>query len=90
MEIEHLRQEIDRIDDELVELLNRRAVFAKQIGEIKIRNGWEIQDPNREGLVLERIVRGNGGPLGPGDLRSIFTQIMIACRHLQQPSQELA
>ncbi len=49
-----LRTEIDRIDRELVGLLNRRAEIAAQIGQVKERDGTEVWSPAREDEVVAR------------------------------------
>ena len=42
MELEHLRQQIDRIDDELVALFVRRMEIAAQIADYKKQNGLPV------------------------------------------------
>ncbi|MBO4716259.1 MAG: chorismate mutase, partial [Verrucomicrobia bacterium] len=49
------RKEINRLDAEIVQLLNERISHALGIGEIKIRNGQEIYAPHRERDVFERV-----------------------------------
>src|SRR5574341_2022871 len=57
------RQDIDRIDAELVALLNRRAECALAIGRIKRRERLPVRVPEREQHVLARVAALNGGPL---------------------------
>ncbi len=56
-EIEDLRREIDRIDEELIELIRRRLEVAARIGEAKRRKGSPIRDLAREAEVEERWAR---------------------------------
>src|SRR5213076_2245610 len=58
-----LRQQIDRIDDQLLRLLSRRAELELAIAEQKVRSNSEVYAPAREKGVLERLARGNRGPL---------------------------
>src|SRR5437867_11095784 len=58
-----LRQQIDRIDDQLLRLLSRRAELALAIAEQKARSNSEVYAPAREKGVLERLARANRGPL---------------------------
>jgi chorismate mutase/prephenate dehydratase len=58
-----LRAQIDRIDRELVGLMNARAEVARQIGHIKKSSGQETYDPSREEMVLERVTATTQGPL---------------------------
>jgi chorismate mutase/prephenate dehydratase len=88
MELDILRQEIDRIDKEIVNLLNQRASVASQIGALKARQGRTIHDPERELSVIENACGRNHGPLNNTDIKEIYSQIIIACRRLQNPTQE--
>ena len=58
-----IRRRIDRIDDQLLRLLNRRARLVLAVGEHKQRERAEVYVPDREHAVLSRLARGNGGPL---------------------------
>jgi chorismate mutase/prephenate dehydratase len=80
-----LRGEIDRIDKELVTLLNRRAEIALQIGQVKQKQGLEIWSPAREDEVLTRALSASQGPLPPETLRLIFRELMSGSRALQRP-----
>jgi chorismate mutase len=64
MSLDELRNRIDEIDNQLVELLNERARVVVQIGEQKSRTGGQIYAPDREKRVLESIVKSNKGLFG--------------------------
>ena len=83
-EIERLRKEIDEIDREIVNLLARRAKAAQAIGRIKNDSNMPIYAPARERAVLDNIVAQNEGPLPASSLKSIFREIISACRALEQ------
>ena len=72
--LEH-RKAIDRIDRQLVRLLNERVRHAREIGALKKQHGEEIYAPHRERAVLERICRLNPGPLPEENLRAIYREI---------------
>ena len=80
-DIEKLRREIDRIDDELSKLLNQRAGLAQRIGALK--GGTAAYRPERETAILRRISR-NAGVLGAERIAAIFREIISACRGLEQ------
>lgn len=86
-ELSVVRTEIDRLDAELLELLNRRAKCAQQVGEIKARHGEAgfIYRPEREAQVLRRIQQINPGPLSNDSLTYFFRELMSACLSLEQP-----
>lgn len=54
--IEHLRHEIDEIDEELLNLLGRRMNLADDIGRYKKRNNIAILQSDRWAEILERAV----------------------------------
>lgn len=84
MNLEQLRCEIDRIDEELVRLLNERARHAVQIGKEKQKHGSPVRNPDREDQVLERAATLNSGPLARSTIKSIFRTIISACTNLQK------
>ncbi len=59
------RAKIDRIDQELIKLMNQRAGVAHEIGQLKTDAGITAYCPAREEEVLARIVDLNKGPLDP-------------------------
>src|SRR6185436_19913508 len=61
--LEALRAQIDRIDEQLVNLLNERAKIVVEIGKLKQLSNAPIYAPDREKAVLEKIWRLNKGPL---------------------------
>ena len=75
-----LRAQIDALDDRLVKLLSARARLAQRIGRVKAGGAYR---PEREAQVLRRIIRANRGPLGDAALARLFTEIMSACRALE-------
>src|SRR4051794_31058013 len=79
----NLRGEIDRIDKELVSILNRRAEIALQIGKVKHQQGLEIWSAAREEEVIARALGASRGPLPPETLRLIFRELMSGSRSLQ-------
>jgi chorismate mutase/prephenate dehydratase len=75
-----LRARIDALDHRLVKLLSARARLAQRIGRMKTGGAYR---PEREAQILRRIVRANRGPLGDVALARLFTEIMSACRALE-------
>ena len=84
MNLELLRSEIDKLDLEVLHLLNKRAHLAAQIGEIKNELNMSIINVKREREILDNIVANNAGPLSGQDVRNIYTEIIRACRDLQK------
>lgn len=80
----NLREKIDRIDMDILELLNKRAEIAKCIGEIKKRTGGEVYVPAREAEIYENLKKVNKGPLKYEAVMNIFREIISACREHQE------
>ncbi len=79
-----LRDQIDAIDAQLLDLLNRRARVAQEVGHVKNKVDAPIFRPEREAQVLRGIAERNPGPLGDAELQTIFREIMSACRSLEK------
>ena len=84
---EHLdgyRRRIDRLDEELVRLLNERAACANEIGRLKDQAGMEVYQPGRERTVLEHVRRVNAGPLADVAMIRLFERIIDESRRLER------
>ncbi|QGY38829.1 prephenate dehydratase [Pseudodesulfovibrio cashew] len=82
-----LRENIDAIDDQIVELLNKRAEQSLGVGRYKAAKGEAIYKPFREQEVLNKIADSSPGPLPDKHLRTIYREIMSSSRHLQRPER---
>jgi len=84
MNIEDWRRQIDELDDKLVELLNRRARAAHEIGRLKHDTDLPIYEPDRERSVIAHVQEVNKGPLHNLDLAQIYERIMDVMRKIQK------
>ncbi|MFQ5691546.1 MAG: chorismate mutase [Nitrospinota bacterium] len=84
MEIGEFRRQIDELDDQILELLNRRASLALRIGEAKRKSGQPIRVPDRESQVLERLSSRQTGPLSAEAVVRIFSRIIEESRGLEE------
>ncbi len=82
--IEKAREEIDRIDGEIVRLLSERAENVRHIGDAKRSLGEPIYQPDREEKVFERVMGANPGPLDDGAIRRLFERIVDEARRLER------
>ncbi len=82
-----LRQRIDGIDDQLLELVSERARLAEQVARAKAQRGeaLKVYRPEREAEILRRLTEQNRGPLTDEQVTVLFREVMSACRALQQP-----
>ena len=75
-ELSRVRNEIDRIDEEIIRLLKSRYELAKQLGRIKKTRSISIRDSQREQVILrdvQNMASANGLPWGP--IRQVFLQV---------------
>ena len=87
LSLESLRDEIDRIDEVIVRLLDRRARCAFAIGRIKSERGLPIYEPKREAAVIARVKELNimlGGPLDEHAIARLYERIMDEARRIQR------
>jgi chorismate mutase/prephenate dehydratase len=83
MNLDDLRKQIDRLDGEIVRLLNERINVVLSIGEEKKKEGAEIYVPARERAVFDKIKRLNEGPLPEESAHAIYREIMSAALALE-------
>jgi chorismate mutase/prephenate dehydratase len=83
--LDRYREEVDRIDKQILSLLSRRQGLAALIGELKGVLGINIFNPAREEEVLRRLVSNRQKDLTPEVVRHIFSEIISAARSVQQP-----
>jgi chorismate mutase/prephenate dehydratase len=85
LDLEKYRLEIDRIDRELLDLLNQRFVVARNIGEVKTQAGLNLFDPGREMALLTKLKKLNPGEVSDDALEFIYREIMSASLASQAP-----
>lgn len=79
-----LRNEIDKIDQQILELINLRAKVAQEVGEVKKKHNLPIFVPSREKEIFDRLERVNPGPLSNEVIKHIFKEIISACRSIEE------
>jgi chorismate mutase/prephenate dehydratase len=84
-----VRDTIDSIDNQILELLKQRLHCAKEIGRLKDGEKRAKWDPLRERQIYDRLLRDNGNIFPADALKSIFHEIITTCR-LSQKKAEVA
>lgn len=87
--LDQLREQIDQVDSNLVEMISRRASLAAEVAEVKQAQGEDVlfYRPEREAQVLRRVMELNQGPLSNEELARLFREVMSACLALEQPTR---
>jgi chorismate mutase len=75
-----LRDEINRLNEEILEKIRERVRVALRIGEVKKRHGMPVVDRAREEAVLNHVksLAADRG-LDPEDVRRVFREIIDLC-----------
>jgi len=87
MTLEELRVEIDKIDDTLLELYNKRMEFVHKVGELKNSTGAPIYRPEREQAILNRLKAKNRGKLTNKAIDALFLEMFAVARNLELPER---
>ena len=86
-----LRDQIDVIDEQLLELFNKRANCAIEVASVKrglsdsADENIDFFRPDREAKVIKRLKSLNQGPLGDDETGRLIREVMSACLALEQP-----
>ena len=82
--IRSLRDDIDKLNLEILEKLSQRAKIAEAIGELQTQTGSSHYDPVREAEMLDALTAANDGPFSDATVKSLFKQIFQASMQLEQ------
>ena len=82
--LKSLRSQIDKLDLNILKLVNERARLATDIGKVKNDSGGEIFSPGREEEVFQNVLQHNKGPLDDATIRAIYREIISGGRAIQQ------
>jgi chorismate mutase/prephenate dehydratase len=83
--IDQIRSEIDRLDTEIVGLLNARAKLALEIGKLKAKDNRLPYAPEREQAIYRRLSTINQGPLPLETIKAVYRELMSGCISLEHP-----
>ncbi|RLL47805.1 3-deoxy-7-phosphoheptulonate synthase [Oceanobacillus piezotolerans] len=89
-EMEQLRKQLDEVNLEILESINRRAELVQQIGQVKSKQSTKKFDPVREREMLDLITANNNGPFEDSTINHIFKEIFKAGLELQEDDHRKA
>ena len=81
--LEELREKLDQVDDQIVELYEQRSKLTEEVGEYKIRNGIKVFDRQREHDKLQNVAAKATTDFNKKGIREIFEQLMSISRKKQ-------
>lgn len=82
--LQELRSQVDVINLQILELLNKRASIAADIGKVQAQLGTSFYDPQREAFMLEQLERNNKGPFSNETIKALFREIFRASMALEE------
>ena len=82
--LSELRAQIDDINMQLLELLNKRASIASEIGNVRAELGTEFYDPEREAKMLTVLQQENEGPFSNETISNLFREIFRATLAMEE------
>src|SRR5712691_3117328 len=83
-QLKSLRNQIDKLDLQILKIVNERAALAAEIGRVKDDHGTEVFSPAREEEVFQNMIQANKGPLDETTIRAVYREIMSGARALQK------
>lgn len=82
--LQSLRSQIDKLDSQILKLINDRAKLAVEIGQVKSADGIEIFNPAREDEIIAGVTAANPGPLESRAVQAVFRELVSGSRSLQR------
>ena len=79
-----LRNEIDNLDEEIIQLLKKRMRISKEVGQLKERLDIPVEDKKREKEIIDRLTAQAGKNLSEEQLIRIFTAVIKTSKQVQQ------
>jgi len=87
-ELDVLRKQVDEINEKILHLISERGRLVQKIGKLKHAQGINRFDPERERVMLDRLLSLNKGPFKDATIEHIFKEIFKAALELQESDQK--
>ncbi|RAX55167.1 chorismate mutase [Helicobacter sp. 16-1353] len=87
MDLKNLRKSIDKIDNEILNLLDRRMGIVKEIGKLKLQSNAAIYHPKRENEILNCLMEQNKSNITNSGIEAIYREIFATSRYLELPER---
>lgn len=87
MDLKDLRNQIDKIDDEILTLLDKRMGIVKEIGKLKLQSNTAIYHPKRENEIITRLINNQKNNITNKGIKAIYQEIFATSRYLELPER---
>lgn len=81
--VEAIREKIDQLDEQIVQLIEQRAALVNSLIKIKQEQGVAVRVPEREREVVNQLHQRHGDHFTLEELQSIYQPIFDACVRIQ-------
>ncbi len=88
--LDQLREQLDKVNIQILNWINQRGELVKQIGEIKKQQGIKVFDPVREREMLDHIIENHDGPFEKSTIEHLFKEVFKAAKELQEDDHRKA
>ena len=85
--LKKLRLEIDNIDEEILELLEKRMKIVNEVGDLKKDLDISVEDLNRENEIIDRLTSHSSGELTEKQLIRIFSAVFKSSKQIQRDNK---
>lgn len=82
-DLQIIRNELDNIDEQIVELFKKRMEIVEEVADYKIRTGKPILDVSREKDKIDRLTSLSDDKFNKEGIKELFKQVMASSRKLQ-------
>ena len=79
-----LRQQIDDLDEDIIQLLKKRMGISKEVGKLKEKLDMPVEDTNRENEIIDRLTKQAGRNLSEEQLIRVFTAVFKSSKQVQK------
>ena len=83
LDLQEIRKKLDGIDNQLVELFEKRMALCSDVAEFKIQTGKKVYDGERERQKLDSVMAMADSEFNKKGVYELFSQIMTISRNLQ-------
>lgn len=83
-DLQTLRSQVDEINLQILELLNKRATVVSEIGKVQQKMAVSFYDPQRESFMLTMLEQNNKGPFSNETIKALFREIFRASMALEE------
>ena len=82
--IKELRNSIDKIDDQIFDLILKRFDYVEKIGNIKKAINMPVDDKAREEIIIERLSEKLSTKINCKEIKKIIGPIILISKDIQR------